>query len=75
MMYYYNDFYPLHLFGFGHIFMFLFWAGIIYGAFLLFKHKGPKHSHEDHAIKILKERYEKGEITKEKFDNIKKDLQ
>ena len=79
-MYYYDSFYsPFHMFGFGFIFMILFWALIVYGVVLLVRHWS--NSHKGHpgrgssAQDILKERYAKGEITKEQFESIKKDIQ
>jgi len=71
-MYYYNDFFPFHMFGFGVIFMVLFWGLIVYGAILLFRRNGLND--KGRALEILKERYAKGEITKEQFETIKKDL-
>lgn len=61
------------MFGFGPIFMFLFWGFIIYGAYVLFRRHAP--SDANHAIEILKERYAKGELTKDQFETIRKDLQ
>lgn len=76
-------------FGFGWIFMIIFWALIIWAIFALVRglsghgccqHKG-EHMHgekmqkEDNALGILRERYAKGEVTKEEFDRVKKDLE
>jgi len=70
--------------GFGFIFMLIFWAGLILAVFALIRglsghgcwhnldgHKGKENS----ALNILKERYAKGEISKEEFDKMKKDLE
>lgn len=73
MMYYYGDFVPFHMFGFGYVFMFLFWGLLIYGAVLLFRHNG--FADKNRALDILKERYAKGELTKEEFETMKRDLQ
>ena len=54
MMYYYNDFYPTHMFGFGFVFMFLFWGLIIFGLVMLLKRSDTTH-HKNNAIEILKE--------------------
>jgi putative membrane protein len=72
-MMYYNDFSPFHMFGFGYVPMFLFWGLIIYGVIVLFQHNGLNV--KGRALDILKERYAKGEITKEQFETTKKDLQ
>jgi putative membrane protein len=66
----------------GMIFMLVFWVLVIVGLVFLIKWliqttssgktdglKGPK------AIDILKERYARGEISKEEFENMKQDLQ
>lgn len=76
MMYdYYGDnFYPMHG-GFGPIFMILTSALIIWAIVSLIKHfSHHPHDGHNHAIDILKERYAKGEITREQFEIMKKDL-
>ena len=70
-------------FDFGWILMVLFWILIIWVIASLFKgsHRCV-HCHGEHAYKhsghralaILKERYAKGEITKEQFEEIKHNL-
>lgn len=72
MMYYYgNSFFP-YMYGFG-ILNILFWAVIIYVFVMIFK--SSAHHQKKDPIQILKERYAKGEITKEQFESMKKDLQ
>lgn len=77
MMYYYDNLFPFNMFGFGFVFMFLFWGFIIYVAVLLFKRTSlsDEKNGNGRAIQILKERYAKGEINKEQFEVMKKDLQ
>lgn len=53
--------------------MVLFWCFVVYGLTHLFKGM-PNHHKSQDPIDILKERYAKGEITKEQFDSMKKDL-
>ncbi|MFA5993953.1 MAG: SHOCT domain-containing protein [Parcubacteria group bacterium] len=74
-------------FGFGWIFMLLFWGLIIWGIFTLIRgvsggggccdnNHGGHHGHGDKtSLDILKERYAKGEINKEEFEAKKKDLE
>lgn len=73
-------------FGFGWIFMLLFWGLVIWAIFALVRsgsgHSccgGHDHSEKGHgektALDILKERYAKGEVSKEDFDRMKKDLE
>lgn len=72
--------------GFGFFFMFLFWVLVIWAivAFvgMMSRHHnqnghsccGGSKEKEDDAIGVLRTRYAKGEITKEQFDQMKKDL-
>jgi putative membrane protein len=77
---YYNSFFPFDMFGFGFLFMILFWVLVVYGIIYLFKKAssadfGKKEDkNEDRAMEILKERYAKGEITQEQFKEMKKDI-
>lgn len=77
MMYYYNHgFYPEYMFGFGHVFMLVFWIVVIY-LLVKFLRKGKVCEicgHNNNALEIAKERYAKGEITKEQLDEMKKEL-
>lgn len=70
--------YGLGSFGmlFGWVFMIVFWALVIWGivAFVQWLAKQGSEKKEDTAMDILKERYAKGEMTKEEFESKKKDL-
>lgn len=63
----------------GGILEILFWILIVIGIIYLVKHlsrgreKGERK--EERAIEILKERYARGEISKEEFEQKKKELQ
>ena len=58
----------------GGALMFIFWAGVI-GLVVWGIAKLTRHSHNDNgALAIARERYARGEISKEEFDRIKKDL-
>jgi len=74
-------------FGFGGFFMILFWVFIILVLVKIircsFRHGGCGHKHWEPdccqrkgsgAEDILKERYAKGEITKEQFEEMKNDI-
>ncbi len=75
---YYDSF-----FGFGWIFMLVFWA-LIFWAIVSFvrgdrnyshRHHDNEYDYEDHrALAIIKERYAKGELSKEKYEEMKKEL-
>jgi len=64
---------------FGGLSMVVFWVIVGFFVYWLVKNnKGKINFHSDNmnktALEILKERYAKGEITKEEFDKIKNDL-
>ncbi len=48
-------------------------AGPMAGPMQTYTH-GPSHVSDDRALAILKERYAKSELTKEQFDQMKRDL-
>lgn len=68
--------------GFGFFFMILFWGLIIWAIVAGVRMLSGGHGQGtccgdtkgDEANKMLRERYAKGEITKEQFDQMKKDL-
>ena len=66
----YSGFYPFHMFGF----MILFWGAIIWTIVHFVKNNKHTIRHNSSAIDILKERYARGEISKEEFTEMKKDL-
>ncbi len=74
MMYYYNNgFYPSSMWGIDSLLHIIFWVIVIVLIIKIIKHS--KYSRRgDNAMNILKERYAKGEITKEQFELMKKDL-
>lgn len=64
-------------FGLGWFFMVLFWVAVIAGIVYFVRwlvSKDREMSKEKTALDILKERYAKGEISKEEFEEKKKDL-
>jgi putative membrane protein len=65
-------------FGLGWIFMFLFWGLIIWAIIALVRggtgYGNRKEHGEKTALDMLKERYAKGEISREEFEEKKKDL-
>jgi putative membrane protein len=62
--------------GFGGLWMILFWGGVIaltvWGIKKLTEKSGPTTGHN--PLDTAKERYARGEITREQFEQIKKDL-
>jgi putative membrane protein len=63
--------------GFGWFFSVIVLISVImvsYYIFLLIQEKRGKGEQEETAMKTLRNRYAKGEITKEEFDRIKSDL-
>jgi putative membrane protein len=62
----------------GGIFMILFWVLVVLGIVYLFKllMGGSKNRREpESALDILKKRYAKGEVSKEEFKEMKKDIE
>ena len=61
---------------FGGFWMILFWGGlialIVWGISRLTGHSKPVRQH--HPLDVAKERYARGEISKEDFEQMKKDL-
>ena len=62
--------------GFGSLFMLLFWGLIIVGLILVIRQlwKPSDRSQTSSALSIAAERYARGEISKEEFETIKKNL-
>ncbi len=65
---------------FGWIFMLLFWGLIIWAIVVLAKNitndeSHNKDKHQDKSLDILRERYATGELSKEDFEKMRKDLQ
>ena len=66
--------------GIGLILMLLFWGGLIFGGVWLVKtlfnngQNGPAAPRQPSAQEILDQRYARGEISREEYEIIKKDL-
>ena len=75
-MYYYGldaGFWPFHLFG--SIAMIAFWVLVVAGIVWLVRQPSSGSSAGNNsALDILKTRYAKGELTKEQFESMKKDI-
>lgn len=59
---------------FGPVFMVVFWVALIYLFVVFVRDNTTKNRDEKKAMDYLKERYAKGEITKEQFEHMKKDI-
>ena len=63
---------------FGGEFMWIFWlvlvVAIYWGATVLFSYKNKTPNNKKNALDILRDRYAKGEIDKEEFEQKRKDL-
>lgn len=62
--------------GLGMVHMLLFWILVILGIVVLVRWlaAGPPRDHLPDALEILKARYARGEITKEQFEQMKRDI-
>jgi len=61
----------------GMIMMVLFWIVVVVGIVALIKllfSRSPGKRSSQSALEILRKRYARGEITKEEFENMKKDI-
>ena len=62
--------------GIGGLAMLAFWGALIVGIFLLVRGLGGGHGRwEDSPMEVLKRRYAKGEITREEYEQMRKDLE
>ena len=65
--------------GFGWIFMILFWALIILGIVALakglFSAGSPGGSAGKRPLDILKQRYARGELTRDEYEQVRRDLE
>ena len=59
--------------GFGFIFMLLFWGALIWLVVTLINSAQSSKKEED-SLNILKKRYVSGEITKKRYEEMKKEL-
>ena len=60
---------------FGGLFMVVFWGGLIALVIWGINKLTRRDSHSSHSpIDVARERYARGEITREQFEQIKKDL-
>lgn len=77
MGYFYN-YGPDYMFGFGWVFMLVFWALIVWGVVALIKGFNNSDHHnkqdEDKAFSLLRERYAKGDLSKKEYEEKKSDL-
>lgn len=61
--------------GIGLLFMLLFWSLVILGIAALLKWlRGASGNTANKSFDILKERYVRGEITREQFEQMKRDI-
>ena len=62
--------------GFGWLFMLLFWALVIAGVVVLIRWLGSSTvQHGETPLETLKARYARGEIGKEEYERVRRELQ
>lgn len=65
-------------YGMGGLFMMLFWAVVVIGGgFLIYRmlsNRNGTQEENDSALRILRERYAKGEISEEEYEKKRSDL-
>lgn len=59
---------------FGTLMMIAFWGGVIWLVISLARPSRPESSGDDVAIGILRERYARGELSREEFDRMLAEL-
>jgi putative membrane protein len=68
-----------HMFGYGSVFMMITWIvliiAVIYVLIRITQKNGAESSRRETPLDILKKRYARGELSKEEFEERKKDLQ
>ena len=75
-----HDWMPVMGWGFGPVFMIVFWVLLILAVVVVVKwvvsqgSRGSGPPETESALEILKKRYARGEITKDQFEQIKKDI-
>ncbi len=77
MMWGYNDWWQYGMgYGFHWIFMIVFWALVIWGAVALFRTtaRGTARTRGNSALDILEDRYARGDLGLEEFQNMRKVL-
>jgi putative membrane protein len=58
----------------GWVWFFIFWGAIIYLFFWAVGRLGSERRSEDTPLEILKRRYARGEISKEQYEEMRRDL-
>ena len=61
--------------GIGGVVMLVFWGALLVGLVLLVRAVGGGRSEQSLPLDVLKRRYAAGQITREEFEEIRKDLE
>ena len=59
----------------GSVWFVVFWGSLVWAIFRLTEHRGHRAHGSQSAIEILRQRYARGEIGKDEFDRIRRDLE